>query len=396
MKKLSIVFVCVLITGISFFAIKKLFQQDDRAFAQQLLSKAGITINGNKPYDITVHNDRLYARVLSEGSLGLGESYMDGWWDCKALDQFFYHIARSDMFHQAPKNINSLLMYLKAKLMNLQSRSRAFQVGQQHYDLGNDLFKAMLDKHMLYSCGYWKNAQTLDKAQEDKCDLICKKLYLKPGMKVLDIGCGWGGFALYAAKNYGVEVVGVTISKEQAEYAKHVTKGYPIEIRLQDYREIDEPFDRIVSIGMFEHVGVKNYKTFMKIAYKLLKDDGLMVLHTIGGNSSQTHGDPWLNKYIFTNGMLPSVEQIAYASQGLLVMEDWHNFGADYDKTLMAWHANFVHHWPQLKNKYDDRFYRMWTYYLLSCAGIFRARAIQLWQIVFSKSGVVGGYVSVR
>ncbi len=397
MKKLTIFFLCLLISIVCFFVgVKQFCHQDDQLFAQNLLSQADITINGNKPYDIVVHNNQLYPAVLSNGSLALGEAYMDNWWDCASLDNFFYRIARSDVYNRVPKNISSLCMYLQAKLMNLQSQSRAFQVGEQHYDLGNDLFKAMLDKNMFYSCAYWKNADTLDKAQENKCELICKKLYLQPGMKLLDIGCGWGGLALYAAKNYGVKVVGVTISKEQADYAREITKGYPIEIRLQDYRDIDESFDRIVSVGMFEHVGYKNYATFMNISHKLLKDGGLLLLHTIGSNSSQPHGDPWLNKYIFTNGMLPSIEQIAQASQDLFIMEDWHNFGADYDKTLMAWNANFEKNWPQLKSSYNDRFYRMWNYYLLSCAGIFRARAIQLWQIVFSKSGVLGGYISVR
>lgn len=395
MKKYIIFLLGILITIICFFVILRL-QEDPRIFAQNLISHAQITVNGDKPHDIIVHNDQLYARVLSGGSLALGESYMDGWWDCASLDQFFCHIARCDLYNWIPKNIYSLLTFLKAKCINLQSPARAFQVGEQHYDLSNDLFKLMLDKNMLYSCAYWKDADTLDKAQENKCELICKKLYLQPGMKILDIGCGWGGFALYAAKNYGVEVVGITVSQEQADYAREITKGYPVTIVLQDYRDIEGSFDRIVSIGMFEHVGCKNYKTFMNSAHKLLKDGGLLLLHTIGSNSSQTHGDPWINKYIFTNGMLPSLEQIARASQGLFVMEDWHNFGADYDKTLMAWYENFQKNWPHLQSSYNDRFYRMWKYYLLSCAGLFRARAIQLWQIVFSKSGLTGGYVSVR
>jgi cyclopropane-fatty-acyl-phospholipid synthase len=396
MKKHIFLSIGLLIALGGYVIIKQLHHCDAQQWIQTLGAQAGITINGDGPCNVTVHNDQLYGRIISEGSLGLGEAYMDGWWDSNSLDNLFYCIARSDMYHWIPKNSTTLCLYLKATLMNLQSKARAFQVGEQHYDLGNDLFKAMLDKNMLYSCAYWKNADTLDKAQEDKCDLICRKMYLKPGMRILDIGCGWGGLALHAAQHYGVEVVGVTISKEQAEYARKVTKGYPIEIRLQDYRDIHESFDRIVSVGMFEHVGVKNYKTFMECAAKLLKDDGLLLLHTIGGNSSQAHGDPWLNKYIFTNGMLPSIEQIAQASQNLFIMEDWHNFGADYDKTLMAWDANFEKHWPELKDHYDDRFYRMWKYYLLSCAGIFRARAIQLWQVVFSKHGVAGGYVSVR
>ena len=236
----------------------------------------------------------------------------------------------------------------------------------------------------------------LMQAQENKLDLICKKLYLKPGMKLLDIGCGWGGLARYAAKNYGVQVVGVTISKEQAACAQRDKQRYPVEIRLQDYRDLNEKFDRIVSVGMFEHVGYKNYHTFMEVTHELLKDDGLMFLHTIGGNVSYTRGDDWIDKYIFPNGMLPSIAQIGNSIEHLFVMEDWHNFGADYDKTLMAWYANFEKSWPSLQPKYGDRFYRMWKYYLLSCAGLFRARGIQLWQIMLSKKGVIGGYQSVR
>lgn len=373
-----------------------IFKPNSKKVIENILSKADITINGNRPWDITVHNENLYERVLAQGSLGLGESYMDGWWDVPQLDQFFFKLFRSDALQQVPYSWNTIFSILKSKLVNLQSKARAFMVGEQHYDLGNDLYSKMLDSKMVYSCGCWKTAKNLEQAQEDKFELICKKLYLKPGMKLLDIGCGWGGLALYAAKNYGVSVVGLTVSKEQAEYAQEKAKGYPVEFRLQDYRETKDCFDRIVSVGMFEHVGYKNYQTYIDICHRLLKDDGLMLLHTIGGNKSYTTGDDWMHKYIFPNGMLPSIAQIATALEGNFVMEDWHNFGADYDKTLMAWHTNFQKHWPDLKANYDDRFYRMWNYYLLSCAGLFRARYIQLWQIVLSKNGVLGGYQSIR
>lgn len=378
------------------FLIWQIGQAEPESVARNLLAQADVQINGDRPWDISVANPALFARVMAQGSLGLGESYMQGWWDCQALDQFFFTIMRADLAQKVPKNMRTFMTYLKSKLLNLQSKERAFQVGQHHYDLGDDLFAAMLDKRMLYSCGYWKNAKNLDQAQEHKLELICKKLYLKPGMKVLDIGCGWGGLALYAAKNYGVSVVGVTVSKEQASYAQKIAQGYPVEIRLQDYRDVHETFDRIVSVGMFEHVGYKNYDTFMRIACNLLAADGLMLLHTIGGNLSQTCGDDWLEKYIFPNGMLPSISQIGAAIENRFVMEDWHNFSADYDKTLMAWHANFQKHWPELQSTYGDEFYRMWNYYLLSCAGMFRARCLQLWQIVLSKKGVLGGYTSVR
>jgi cyclopropane-fatty-acyl-phospholipid synthase len=384
----------IVVAGIGI--IGSLFKSDSKEVVQKLLTKADIQINGDRPWDITVHNEKLYDRVLAQGSLGLGESYMDGWWDVPQLDQFFFKLFRSGAIEQVPYSWNTIFAVAKSKLLNMQSKARAFMVGEQHYDLGNDLYKAMLDSQMVYSCAYWKNAQNLDQAQEHKFDLICKKLDLKPGMKVLEIGCGWGGLAFHAAQKYGVSVVGVTVSKEQAAFAQELCKGYPVEIRLQDYRDLKEQFDRIVSVGMFEHVGYKNYQTYIDVCNALLKDDGLMLLHTIGGNKSYTTGDDWMHKYIFPNGMLPSIAQIATALEGNFVMEDWHNFGTYYDKTLMAWHANFQKNWPELKAQYDDRFYRMWNYYLLSCAGLFRARYIQLWQIVLSKHGVLGGYQSIR
>lgn len=388
--------IIALVVGAVVFVGSKLYRSNPQATVQNVLASADVSVNGNRPYDIQIHNHDLYARVLAQGSLGLGESYMDGWWDCNALDQFFFKLMRSNATKNVPMTLNTIFAVLQSKLMNMQSKARAFQVGEQHYDLGDDLFSLMLDKRMIYSCAYWKNAKNLDQAQEHKLDLICKKLYLKPGMRVLDIGCGWGGLAEFMAKNYGVSVVGVTISKEQAKCAQDRCKGCNVEIRLQDYRDIHEMFDRIVSVGMFEHVGYKNYQTFIDICHKLLKDDGLMLLHTIGSNQSYTTGDEWINKYIFTNGMLPSICQIATTLEGKFVMEDWHNFGADYDRTLMAWHENFIKGWPKIQAKYGDRFYRMWNYYLLSCAGLFRARSIQLWQIVISKKGELGGYQSIR
>ncbi len=368
---------------------------------QDILDLADIKIDGNNSWDIHVKNPRFYSRVLSGGSLALGESYIDGWWDCRALDEFFYKVLESKL-NEKIKGIKYILpSFIKAKIINLQKKSRAYEVGKKHYDLGNILYKKMLDKYMNYSCGYWKYAKNLDEAEIAKLDLICKKVGLKPGMKVLDVGCGWGGFAKYAAEKYKVDVVGITISKEQAKLARKLCKGLPVEIKLEDYRNLpknNEKFDAIISIGMFEHVGVKNYKIFMKVIYKLLKNEGLFLLHTIGGNESVNLTDPWIGKYIFTNSMLPSIKQIAEASENILILEDWHNFGTDYDRTLMAWHKNFNKNWNKIKksNNYDERFYRMWNYYLLSCAGSFRARKNQLWQIVFSKNGIKKGYKSIR
>ena len=367
-----------------------------RKTADELLALADVDINGQHPWDIQVHNEDLYQRVLSQGSLGLGESYMDGWWDCEELDQFFYRIIRADLEHKVRLNWRLLLKALWARIYNLQSKARAFQIGERHYDLGNDLFENMLDKRMVYSCAYWKNAQSLDEAQENKLDLICRKIGIKPGMRVLDIGCGWGSFVKFAAENYGAAAVGITVSKEQVALARDRCKGLPVEIRLQDYRDIDETFDHVVSVGMFEHVGYKNYKTFMKHVYKCLKDDGLFLLHTIGGNWSVKAPEPWTDKYIFPNGLLPSIKQIAASTEMLFVMEDWHNFSTDYDKTLMSWYRNFMNSWDKIRSNYDERFYRMWRYFLLSSAGAFRARKNQLWQVILSKNGVEGGYASIR
>jgi cyclopropane-fatty-acyl-phospholipid synthase len=364
--------------------------------AEELLSLAGVEINGTHPWDIQVHNDNFYGRVLTQGSLGLGESYMDAWWDCDELDGFFYRIVRADLESEVRGNWKLLLKALWARIYNLQSKGRAFQVGKKHYDLGNELFENMLDKRMVYSCAYWKSAHTLDEAQKDKLDLICRKIGLKHGMRILDIGCGWASFAKYAAEKYGVSVVGITVSKEQVALGRDLCKGLPVEIRLQDYRDINESFDRIVSVGMFEHVGYKNYKTFVRCVHRCLKDDGLFLLHTIGSNESVVAPEPWSHKYIFPNGLLPSVKQIGAAIEGLFVMEDWHNFSIDYDRTLMAWHHNFEHSWNTIKSNYDERFYRMWRYFLLSNAGAFRARKNQLWQVILSKRGVRGGYISIR
>lgn len=361
----------------------------------ELLETAGINLDGTNPWDIKIHNPDFYPRVLKYGPLGLGEAYMDQWWDCNQLDQFFERITQANIESKIKARKWLLFKLLFLKIFNRQTKNHAFDVGKKHYDLGNVLFQSMLDNRMNYTCGYWKNSNNLDDAQLAKLELTCQKLMLEPGMKVLDIGCGYGAFAKYAAINYGVHVVGISISKEQCEYAKQNCSNLPVEIRLQDYRDINEQYDRIVSLGMFEHVGKINYQSYMKIVHHALKDNGLFLLHTIGNNISYTSCNEWINKYIFPNGMLPSISQIGNATEGLLIMEDWHNFGSDYDKTLMAWHQNFTSHWDGLKNLYDDRFERMWRYYLLSCAGAFRTRQMQLWQIVFSK-GLKNGYHSLR
>ena len=371
-----------------------------RSRVEQLLSLADVRLDGDRPWDLHVEDERFHARVLSQGSLGLGESYMDGWWRVPSLDGMLYRMIAADL-DQRVHGIGVALDALRARLTNLQSRRRSFEVGERHYDLGNDLYRAMLGKRLVYSCAYWRDRDgqrldNLDDAQEAKLDLVCRKLGLEPGMKVLDIGCGWGEALKFAAERYGVTGVGVTVSREQAAFARELCAGLPIEIRLQDYRELDERFDRAFSLGMFEHVGVKNYRTYFDVAQRCVREDGLFLLHTIGTNRSVRYTDPWIGKYIFPNSMLPSAAQIGEASEGLFVQEDWHNFGADYDRTLQAWRANVERAWPQLDARYDERFRRMWRFYLSASMATFRSRHSQLWQLVLSPKGVPGGYVAPR
>jgi cyclopropane-fatty-acyl-phospholipid synthase len=370
------------------------------ATIDRLLGAAGIRRNGPDPWDMQVRDERVFARILAQGSLGLGESYVDGDWDCVQLDEFFHRILRSGVQNRAPRNLKLLAAQLRARWLNLQSPRRAFIPAQVHYDLGNDLFEATFDTRLTGSCGYWREAKELDGAQDAKHDLICRKLGLQRGQLVFDIGCGWGAFMKFAAERYGVACTGVTVSREQVSWGEQRCRELPVRFVFGDYRrlpaDVKGPYDRLVSMGMFEHVGNKNYPHYFSIAHRLLKDEGLFLLHTIGSNDSTYAIDPWLNKYIFPNAVLPSIAQIGAAIERRFVVEDWHNFGADYDKTLMAWFHKFDANWPRIKQRYGERFYRLWKYYLQSCAGGFRARVIQLWQLVLSKHGAPGGYVSVR
>lgn len=364
---------------------------------QKLLDPAGICLNGRRCYDPSIHDERVYARILLQTSLGAGESYMAGWWDCDKLDVMFTRLFQAHPHSSiVPNRAHHLLETAVTRSQNFHTPSRAFEVGHRHYDLGNDLYQHMLDRRLIYSCAYWNNANSLDAAQEAKLDLICRKLDLQAGMRLLDIGCGWGGMARYAAEHYQVEVVGITVSQQQAALARSANRDLPVEIRLQDYRELNERFDRIVSVGMFEHVGVNNYRTYMQVVRHCLAPDGLFLLQTIGTNDPAGSRDPWTLRYIFPNSMLPSLHHIVAASTQILLIEDWHNFGADYDRTLMQWYANFEAAWDELKARYDERFHRMWRYYLLTSAASFRARRNQLWQIVFSRDGIPGGYRAPR
>jgi cyclopropane-fatty-acyl-phospholipid synthase len=366
------------------------------------LESAGVTVDGKEPHDIKIHDERLYRRLQSQGTLGAGEGYIDGWWDCDQLDELFYRICRQNIDGNFNKKWVVFCKSLINTMMNLQTKLRSLKVAHEHYDLGNELYERMLGPTMAYTCGYWKEASNLEEAQNNKFDLICRKIGMKPGDRILELGCGWGTFAKYAAEKYGAQVVAANISVEQVNYGKEHCQGLPVEFFLCDYRDdqiynpTGKKFDHVVSVGLCEHVGIKNYQQFINIAHRNIKEDGLFLLHTIGRNDTSYFVDPWITKYIFPNSILPSVKLLSSAIENQFILEDFHNIGADYDKTLMEWHKNFNLHWDSLNSQYDEKFFRLWNYYLLSCAGAFRARSMQLWQMVLSPHGVMGGYETVR
>jgi cyclopropane-fatty-acyl-phospholipid synthase len=372
-----------------------------KSLVLELGKLAGVS-TGQKPWDITVYNPKFYERLICQGSLGLGESYMEGWWDCNQLDEFFYRIIKAKTRNKIYRNFRLIAQLFIAKIFNQQNLKKSKRVAKQHYDLDIELFKKMLGETMSYSCGYWKNAQTLEQAQNAKFELICKKLNLKENEKVLDIGSGFGGLSKYMAEKYNCKVTGVNISKSQHDYANSIC-GNKVNFCFCDYRHLEnhlspeQKFDKIVSVGMFEHIGPKNFKKFFNIMQNRLKYQGLLLLHTIGAQEDKRRGDPWILKYIFPGGIIPRASEITKHTDKLFILEDWHNFGFDYYKTLKAWFNNFDKYWTEIKQKNkDDEFYKMWKYYLLMCAGVFKARENSLWQIVFSKGGVPGGYVSIR
>lgn len=365
---------------------------------RDLAAAAGVHFNGDAPWDIQVHDARVYGAILGRGSLGFGDTFVEGLWDCARLDQLFHRLLSidADRLLAGHTRLRLLGEWLRHGLLNLQSSRRAFQVGEEHYDIGNDVFEAMLDPTMSYSCGYWADAGDLDHAQLAKLDLICRKLQLRRGERLLEIGCGWGGLARFAAEHHGVNVVGITVSREQRALAQRRCIGLPVTIELKDYRAITGRYDKVVSVGMFEHVGPKNYVAYFDVVERVLDDQGLFLLHTIGNHRTSAHTDAWIDRRVFPNGRLPSARQLAKVLEERFLIEDWHNFGPDYDRTLMAWWANFERAWPNLEAKYGRRFFRTWKYYLMSCAGFFRSRQGQLWQLVLSKRQRRSGYRSVR
>jgi len=381
----------------------------EKEIIEKLLQECDVEIGGHRPWDLQVHDDKMYSMIIHGGPMALGETYMSGMWktnDESSLAEFFTRVLRADIelkikkYYSSRVFLKNLPNHIFGVLRSIFKKAFAFNIGKEHYDIGNGLYKKMLGRRMIYSCAFWEGAQDLEQAQENKLDLICKKVKLRKGMKVLDIGCGWGSFLKYAAEKYGISGVGVTVSDEQRKLAMKTCTGHDIEIRLQDYRDIpeEEKYDAIVSVGMFEHVRPESYREFMKHAEKHLVEDGIFLLHSIGSIKSVKRTNPWIEKYIFPGGVLPSIAQIGSAVDDIFIIEDLHNFGVDYDLTLMNWYKNFKDNWLDIKDMdggYSDRFYNMWVYYLLICAGSFRSRKNQLWQIALRKKHAIGGYKRV-
>jgi len=360
---------------------------DAESIVRELFELAGITIGGSQPGDIRVHDPRFYARVIRDASVGFGEAYMEEWWETDALDVTIDKIMRANLKQKITGSWRMRALTAKAVLLNLQAKTRSGASVEAHYDIGNDLYTRMLDERMVYTCGYWKNAKTLTEAQEAKLDLVCRKAGLEPGMRVLDLGCGWGGLASWAAEKYGCTVLGVTLSKDQVSLGNQLWKHLPVELRLCDYRDVEGTFDRVLSVGMMEHVGPKNHRDMMLTINRCLAPDGVAVVHTIANNRSLRHGTPFIEKYIFPNAVAPSLAQIGRAIEGVFVLEDLHNIGPDYDPTLMAWWDNFDRTYSEISDRYDRKFYLMWKFYLLAAAGASRSRDGQLFQFVLTKTG---------
>ena len=369
---------------------QKLFSALDERRAgdlvKEVLATTGVTVNGSDPWDLIVHDERLYTRIMRDGTLGFGEAYVEGWWDSPNLDQCMDRIFRARLDHALRDNWVIIAHVVRAKLFNFQM-TRPFEVAQKHYDIGNDLYEAMLDRRLVYTCAYWKDAKDLDAAQEAKLDLVCRKIGARPGMRILDLGCGWGGFAGYAAERYGAHVVGYTVSKEQVALARERYAGLPVEFRLDDYRNATGTYDAVSSIGLMEHVGWKNYRGYMELVDRCMAPDGVALIHTISGTVTRNQLDPWFDKYVFPNAVFPSLGRLGHALEELLVAEDLHNIGEHYDYTLMAWWERFDAAWPRLRARYGDSFYRLWKYYILTSAGSFRSRSLNLFQLVMTRQG---------
>lgn len=370
------------------YSIAQESQHDSQyLMGKAFLEQADIQVEGSRPWDIKICHPGFFKCIMQQGLLGLGESYMDGWWECERLDIFVYKFLSGQLDEALPTHLHDILKFFSAKLLSIRSDENNSKRGHNDYEIGDDIFAIMLDSYMQYSCGCWRQATCLNEAQTAKLDMMCEKLQLTPGMRVLDIGCGWGGTAEYMARHYDVYVEGITDSTEQQKIAQARCEGLNVTIMLGDFRDpLDDQFDRIIALGTLQNIGLKSYKTFFEWVASCLRPDGFFLLQSIGSGQLVNHIGPWINKYIFPGGCLPSGEQIIHSTQPYLHIEDWINLGEDYDKTFMAWEKRINTAWPELRHHYSPKFKRMLDYYLCSCAGFLRARKLNMWEVVFSRN----------
>jgi len=350
-----------------------------------ILSRAGVSINGNQPWDITVIDNRFYGHVLANGSLGLGESYMRQYWSTQDLEELFYRLVSSGMEEVGNRIPGRIISRIFSRGLNRQTTHKSKKNAEHHYNLGNSLFFNFLGKYKNYSCGYYKEAETLDEAQLAKLHRLCELLELKKGDRLLDVGGGWGEFAKFAADNYGCHVTSINIAEEQIKHARQYCRDANVDIVKCDYRNMTGSFNKIAVIAMFTHVGHKNYRQFMETMSRILEPGGKMIMETVGGHRSKTRCEPWTDKYIFPGGLIPSLDQIDQSIKGLFLRDSLEEFGDDYVLTLREWHSNFKRAWPKLSEEYSNSMRLMFEYFFLSVAGDFRAKDLLHYHIEFSK-----------
>jgi cyclopropane-fatty-acyl-phospholipid synthase len=352
---------------------------------ERILSTVDVRIGGSRPFDMQVHSDLFYKRVLLEGSVGLGESYMDGLWDCADLEELVFRFVESGIERRFRLLPGFVTMNALGHLVNRQPRSLGERTSR-HYNTDNDLFASFLGKYKNYSCAFYEEGDDLDTAQLKKMDLICDELCLRPGENVLDIGGGWGEIAKHMASR-GCRITSINIADEQMRAAREHCKGASVDVVKCDYRDVAGTFDKIAIIAMMSHVGHKNHRPLFETVHRHLAPDGLVFVDTVGSAVSLQNGNPWIDKYIFPGIVFPSIQQISRAVEGLFVIEAVRNFGASYVKTLRAWNANLRRAWPRLSHRHDERTRRMFEFFFLTVAGFFRARDFQNWYVVLSPEG---------
>ena len=366
-------------------------QPEPPGVISELLAGAAVRINGDAPWDIQVYDEKVYRLILTQGSLGLGRAYMEGLWDSDQLDETFHRLLAADIDTKMVgwARVRLLGEVLRQRLFNLQSPQRAFQVAEQHYDIGNDVFESMLDSRMIYSCAYWEHASSLEQAQQHKLDMICRKLQLQPGERLLEIGCGWGGLAGHLADR-GAEVDAISLSDAQLAWARRHHMG-PRFLK-QDYRDTAGSYDGIVSVEMVEALGREYWPTFMDCVARNLKPGGRAAIQFISIRDdlfdAYAASADFIQAYIFPGGLLIRTSEFRRLAEARgLAWQDQVDFGPDYAETLKTWRVNFNNAVVEgcLPPGFDARFVELWRFYLLYCEGGFRGGGIDVHQVTLVK-----------